>query len=141
MKVLSKARPALKYVSKAPARLANAIVFNAIASLPIGSFLGPYPIVNSSEDPESTKKWVKVSVAIILMLIVGAVAASVAGGIGLYILGVFNNTNVKIPASYNFLSPLVPTVGSLFTILGVAILIIILVVLVLKVLLKSSEEL
>ena len=59
---------------------------------------------------------------LILMLVIVLVLAGVIGtiflGVGAYVLGVFNSSNIVIPSQYNLLKSIPSTASSLITILG-----------------------
>jgi hypothetical protein len=79
---------------------------------------------------EETAMWRELLPAIItgivgiVVLVVGAVTSSVTSGIGVYILGTFNNSGIKIPGNYNFLQSLTPILPTVFTLLGVSLLVV-----------------
>ncbi len=63
----------------------------------------------------------------VVVLVVGAVTSSVTSGIGYYILGTFNKSGINIPGGsggYNFLEAVSPILSTVFTLLGVALLVI-----------------
>jgi hypothetical protein len=92
-----------------------------------------------ADDEASFKDQFKYIVLAIVVLVVGTIIVSIVGGVGLYILGIFNSTVVKIPSSYNFLGPISPALGSIFEIL-VVVLIIVALVLVIKRLMRVADE-
>ena len=67
--------------------------------------------------PEGLKKTILSIVVGIVLVIVGAVGASIATGVGDYILGSLNKTGFTIPASANYLSPIGSMPSSVFLIL------------------------
>jgi len=91
-----------------------------------------------ADDDENYKDKFKYIIVAIVVLVVGAVTVSIVSGVGIYILNVFNTTAVKIPANYNFVSPIAPTLGSIFQIL-VVVLIIVALIFVIKYLMKSTD--
>jgi predicted membrane protein len=91
-----------------------------------------------ADDDENYKDKFKYIIIAIVVLVVGAVTVSIVSGVGLYILNVFNNTAVKIPANYNYVSPIAPTLGSIFQIL-VVVLIIIALIFVIRYLMRSTD--
>jgi len=116
--------PMLVYIS-----LLN--VFRAMG-LPIG-----IPIMMADEDDNYKDKFKYIIIAIVV-LVVGAVTVSIVSGVGLYILNVFNTTAVKIPSNYNYVTPIAPTLGSIFQIL-VVVLIIIALIYVIRYLMRSTD--
>ena len=95
------------------------------------------PIMMADDDDNYKDKFKYIIVAIVV-LVVGAVTVSIVSGVGIYILNVFNTTAVKIPANYNFVSPIAPTLGSIFQIL-VVVLIIVALIFVIRYLMKSTD--
>ncbi len=91
-----------------------------------------------ADDEDNFKDKFKYIVIAIVVLIVGAVTVSIVSGVGIYILNIFNTTAVKIPASYNYVSPIAPTLGSIFQIL-VVVLIIVALIYVIRYLMKSTD--
>jgi hypothetical protein len=124
------------------------VVLNALAMIaimvawfqgaPLRSVLPKLPIM-MADDEASFKDQFKYIVLAIVVLVVGTIIVSIVGGVGLYILGIFNSTVVKIPQSYNFLGPISPALGSIFEIL-VVVLIIVALVLVIKRLMRVADE-
>ncbi len=55
--------------------------------------------------PEGLKKTILALVVGIVLVIVGAVGASIATGVGYYILQALNKTGFIIPASANYVTP------------------------------------
>ena len=76
----------------------------------------------------------------IVLVIVGAVGASIATGVGDYILGSLNKTGFTIPASANYLTPIGSLPSSVFLILMI-VFIVIGVVVIIEALLKSFSGL
>ena len=95
------------------------------------------PIIMVDDDDNYKDKFKYIIIAIVV-LVVGAVTVSIVSGVGIYILNVFNTTAVKIPANYNFVSPIAPTLGSIFQIL-VVVLIIVALIFVIRYLMKSTD--
>jgi len=95
------------------------------------------PIIMADDDDNYKDKFKYIIIAIVV-LVVGAVTVSIVSGVGIYILNVFNTTAVKIPANYNFVSPIAPTLGSIFQIL-VVVLIIVALIFVIRYLMKSTD--
>jgi len=95
------------------------------------------PIIMIDDDDNYKDKFKYIIIAIVV-LVVGAVTVSIVSGVGIYILNVFNTTAVKIPANYNFVSPIAPTLGSIFQIL-VVVLIIVALIFVIRYLMKSTD--
>jgi predicted membrane protein len=95
------------------------------------------PIMMADDDDNYKDKFKYIIIAIVV-LVVGAVTVSIVSGVGIYILNVFNTTAVKIPANYNFVSPIAPTLGSIFQIL-VVVLIIVALIFVIRYLMKSTD--
>lgn len=95
--------------------------------------------IMADDDEGNYKDKFKYIVIAIIVLVVGAVTVSIVSGVGLYILNVFNTTAVKIPANYNYVSPIAPTLGSIFQIL-VVVLIIVALIFVIKYLMKSTDS-
>jgi len=95
------------------------------------------PIIMADDDENYKDKFKYIIVAIVV-LVVGAVTVSIVSGVGLYVLNVFNTTAVKIPSNYNYVSPIAPTLGSIFQIL-VVVLIIVALIFVIKYLMKSTD--
>ncbi len=91
-----------------------------------------------ADDEDNFKDKFKYIVIAIVVLIVGAVTVSIVSGVGIYILNIFNTTAVKIPANYNYVSPIAPTLGSIFQIL-VVVLIIVALIYVIRYLMKSTD--
>jgi predicted membrane protein len=91
-----------------------------------------------ADDEDNFKDKFKYIVIAIIVLIVGAVTVSIVSGVGIYILNIFNTTAVKIPANYNYVSPIAPTLGSIFQIL-VVVLIIVALIYVIRYLMKSTD--
>jgi predicted membrane protein len=100
--------------------------------------LAPRLPIMMADDDENYKDKFKYIIIAIVVLVVGAVTVSIVSGVGLYILNVFNNTAVKIPANYNYVSPIAPTLGSIFQIL-VVVLIIIALIFVIRYLMRSTD--
>jgi energy-converting hydrogenase Eha subunit E len=76
----------------------------------------------------------------IVLVIVGAVGASIATGVGDYILGSLNKTGFTIPSSANYLTPIGSLPSSVFLILMI-VFIVIGVVVIIEALLKSFSGL
>ena len=95
------------------------------------------PIIMVDDDDNYKDKFKYIIIAIVV-LVVGAVTVSIVSGVGIYILNVFNTTAVKIPSNYNFVSPIAPTLGSIFQIL-VVVLIIVALIFVIRYLMKSTD--
>jgi len=109
-------------------------MFTSLSSAAMGIRL---PIMMADDDDNYKDKFKYIIVAIVV-LVVGAVTVSIVSGVGIYILNVFNTTAVKIPANYNFVSPIAPTLGSIFQIL-VVVLIIVALIFVIRYLMKSTD--
>jgi len=105
----------------------NEIVIGLTTRLPI-----------MADDDENYKDRFKYIIVAIVVLVVGAVTVSIVSGVGLFILNTFNTTAVKIPSNYNFVTPIAPTLGSIFQIL-VVVLIIIALIFVIRYLMKSTD--
>jgi len=105
--------------------------------IPRLNFAGKLPIM-MADDEDNFKDKFKYIVIAIVVLIVGAVTVSIVSGLGTYILNIFNSTAVKIPSSYNYVSPIAPTLGSIFQIL-VVVLIIVALIYVIRYLMKSTD--
>lgn len=121
--------------ARAAARLLNSVVAPAIAA----SMLGGRPGWIMADGDDNWGDKFKYIVAAIVVVVLGAVTVSIISGVGIYILGVFNSTAVKIPNSVNYLSPISPMLGSVFELL-IVVLIIVALVLVIKSLRKTTEE-
>ena len=91
-----------------------------------------------ADDDDNYKDRFKYIIVAIVVLVVGAVTVSIVSGVGLYILNTFNTTAVKIPSNYNFVGPIAPTLGSIFQIL-VVVLIIVALIYVIRYLMKSTD--
>jgi len=91
-----------------------------------------------ADDDDNYKDRFKYIIIAIVVLVVGAVTVSIVSGVGIFILSTFNTTAVKIPNSYNFLNPIAPTLGSIFEIL-VVVLIIVALIYVIRYLMKSTD--
>jgi len=91
-----------------------------------------------ADDDDNYKDRFKYIIIAIVVLVVGAVTVSIVSGVGIFILSTFNTTAVKIPSSYNFLNPIAPTLGSIFEIL-VVVLIIVALIYVIRYLMKSTD--
>jgi len=91
-----------------------------------------------ADDDDNYKDRFKYIIIAIVVLVVGAVTVSIVSGVGIFILNTFNTTAVKIPSSYNFLNPIAPTLGSIFEIL-VVVLIIVALIYVIRYLMKSTD--
>ena len=102
-------------------------------------FVLPKLPIMMADDEASFKDQFKYIILAIVVLVVGTIIVSIVGGVGLYILGIFNTTVVKIPSTYNFLGPISPALGSIFEIL-VVVLIIVALVLVIKRLMRVADE-
>ena len=109
-------------------------MFISLSSAVMGTRL---PIMMADDDDNYKDKFKYIIIAIVV-LVVGAVTVSIVSGVGIYILNVFNTTAVKIPSNYNFVSPIAPTLGSIFQIL-VVVLIIVALIFVIKYLMKSTD--
>jgi len=109
-------------------------MFISLSSTVMGTRL---PIMMADDDDNYKDKFKYIIIAIVV-LVVGAVTVSIVSGVGIYILNVFNTTAVKIPSNYNFVSPIAPTLGSIFQIL-VVVLIIVALIFVIKYLMKSTD--
>jgi len=103
----------------------------------MGKAITKLPIMMTDDD-ENYKDKFKYIIISIVVLVVGAVTVSIVAGVGVYVLNVFNTTAVKIPSNYNFVSPVVPTLGSIFQIL-VVVLIIVALIFVIRYLMKSTD--
>ncbi len=84
---------------------------------------GWLPIMMADDDDNYKDRFKYIIVAIVV-LVVGAVTVSIVSGVGLFILNTFNTTAVKIPSNYNFVNPIAPTLGSIFQILVVVLIIV-----------------
>ena len=91
-----------------------------------------------ADDDDNYKDRFKYIIVAIVVLVVGAVTVSIVSGVGLFILNTFNTTAVKIPSNYNFVTPIAPTLGSIFQIL-VVVLIIVALIYVIRYLMKSTD--
>ncbi len=91
-----------------------------------------------ADDDDNYKDRFKYIIVAIVVLVVGAVTVSIVSGVGLFILNTFNTTAVKIPSNYNFVNPIAPTLGSIFQIL-VVVLIIVALIYVIRYLMKSTD--
>jgi len=91
-----------------------------------------------ADDDDNYKDRFKYIIIAIVVLVVGAVTVSIVSGVGIFILSTFNTTAVKIPSAYNFLNPIAPTLGSIFEIL-VVVLIIVALIYVIRYLMKSTD--
>jgi len=109
-------------------------MFTSLSSAAMGIRL---PIMMADDD-ENYKDRFKYIIVAIVVLVVGAVTVSIVSGVGLYILNTFNTTAVKIPSNYNFVNPIAPTLGSIFQIL-VVVLIIVALIYVIRYLMKSTD--
>ena len=109
-------------------------MFISLSSAVMGTRL---PIIMADDDDNYKDKFKYIIIAIVV-LVVGAVTVSIVSGVGIYILNVFNTTAVKIPSNYNFVSPIAPTLGSIFQIL-VVVLIIVALIFVIRYLMKSTD--
>ena len=109
-------------------------MFTSLSSAAMGIRL---PIMMADDD-ENYKDRFKYIIVSIVVLVVGAVTVSIVSGVGLFILNTFNTTAVKIPSNYNFVNPIAPTLGSIFQIL-VVVLIIVALIYVIRHLMKSTE--
>jgi len=109
-------------------------MFTSLSSAAMGIRL---PIMMADDD-ENYKDRFKYIIVAIVVLVVGAVTVSIVSGVGLYILNTFNTTAVKIPSNYNFVTPIAPTLGSIFQIL-VVVLIIVALIYVIRYLMKSTD--
>jgi hypothetical protein len=109
-------------------------MFTSLSSAAMGIRL---PIMMADDDDNYKDRFKYIIVAIVV-LVVGAVTVSIVSGVGLYILNTFNTTAVKIPSSYNFVTPIAPTLGSIFQIL-VVVLIIVALIYVIRYLMKSTD--
>ena len=109
-------------------------MFTSLSSAAMGIRL---PIMMADDDDNYKDRFKYIIVAIVV-LVVGAVTVSIVSGVGLFILNTFNTTAVKIPSSYNFVTPIAPTLGSIFQIL-VVILIIVALIYVIRHLMKSTD--
>ena len=111
-------------------------MFTSLSSAVI-SLATRLPIMMADDDENYKDKFKYIIIAIVV-LVVGAVTVSIVSGVGIYILNVFNTTAVKIPSNYNFVSPIAPTLGSIFQIL-VVVLIIVALIFVIRYLMKSTD--
>jgi hypothetical protein len=84
---------------------------------------------------EGLKKTILAIVVGVVLVIVGAVGASIASGVGTYILEALNKTGFTIPPSANYLTPIGSLPSSVFLILMV-VMIVIGVVVIIQALLK-----
>ena len=109
-------------------------MFTSLSSAAMGIRL---PIMMADDDDNYKDRFKYIIVAIVV-LVVGAVTVSIVSGVGLYILNTFNTTAVKIPSNYNFVNPIAPTLGSIFQIL-VVVLIIVALIYVIRYLMKSTD--
>ena len=109
-------------------------MFTSLSSAAMGIRL---PIMMADDD-ENYKDRFKYIIVSIVVLVVGTVTVSIVSGVGLYVLNTLNSTAVKIPSNYNFVTPIAPTLGSIFQIL-VVVLIIVALIYVIRHLMKSTE--
>ena len=109
-------------------------MFTSLSSAAMGIRL---PIMMADDD-ENYKDRFKYIIVAIVVLVVGAVTVSIVSGVGVFILNTFNTTAVKIPSAYNFINPIAPTLGSIFEIL-VVVLIIVALIYVIRYLMKSTD--
>jgi hypothetical protein len=136
--------PAIQVVASIELRVvlnALAMIWLMLAWLQAASyrFVLPKLPIMMADDEASFKDQFKYIILAIVVLVVGTIIVSIVGGVGLYILGIFNDTVVKIPSTYNFLGPISPALGSIFEIL-VVVLIIVALVLVIKRLMRVADE-
>jgi len=103
----------------------------------LNDILTGLPIMMADDDDNYKDRFKYIIVAIVV-LVVGAVTVSIVSGVGLFILNTFNTTAVKIPSNYNFVNPIAPTLGSIFQIL-VVVLIIVALIYVIRYLMKSTD--
>jgi len=121
----------------APRNALMILVYQFLASM--GKAISKLPIMMADDDDNYKDKFKYIIISIVV-LVVGAVTVSIVAGVGVYVLNVFNTTAVKIPSGYNFVSPVVPTLGSIFQIL-VVVLIIVALIFVIRYLMKSTDTL
>jgi len=86
--------------------------------------------------PEGLKKTILAVVVGVVLVIVGAVGASIAAGVGNYILQALNKTGFTIPSSANYLTPIGSLPSSVFLILMI-VMIVIGVVVIIEALIRS----
>jgi len=86
--------------------------------------------------PEGLKKTILAVVVGIVLVIVGAVGASIATGVGSYILQSLNKTGFTIPSTANYLTPIGSLPSSVFLILMI-VFVVIGVVVIIEALLKA----
>lgn len=96
------------------------------------------PIMTTTDD-ENFKDKFKYIILVITVILGIAKTVSTTTDIGLYIVGVFNTTAVKIPPSINFVSTVASTTGSLIQIL-VVVLVIVALLYVIRFLLKPTDS-
>lgn len=131
-------------------QISLAILFNVLTSIKAmfaklsglkGIALGPAPRlpIKMADDEENYKDKFKYVITAIIILLAGVKTISNVTNIALYILGVFNTTAVKILASYNFVTPIALTIGSIFEIL-VVVLIIMALLFVIRYLMRATDS-
>jgi hypothetical protein len=106
-----------------------------------GIALGPaleIPIM-TTDDSENFKDKFKYIILVIAVFLGIVKTVSTITDIGLYIVGVFNTTAVKIPPSNNYVSTVASTTGSIIQIL-VVVLIIVALLYVIRFLLKPTDS-
>ncbi|MCI4407559.1 MAG: hypothetical protein JHC26_00570 [Thermofilum sp.] len=103
------------------------------------SLVPKLPIMMAGEEEENFKDRFKYLILAIVVLVVGAVTVSIVSGVGLYVLNTFNTTAVKIPANYNYIEPIAPSLGSIFQILTV-VLIIVALIYVIRYLMRTTDS-
>lgn len=59
----------------------------------------------------------------IILLVVGLGGASIAAGIIIYVLGVFNQTGIMIPSNYNFVKAVTSVIQTVALIAGILLLV------------------
>jgi len=69
--------------------------------------------------PEGLKKTILAVVVGIVLVMVGAVGASIAAGVGNYILQTLNETGFTIPTYANYVAPIEGLASSLFLIMRI----------------------
>jgi len=79
------------------------------------------PVVDETGFGQTLRNVAPVVIGVLISIMVAVVVLSITGGMGYYILGVFNNTGVTIPAKVNFLNTAITIMPGAVTLLVIMV--------------------
>jgi uncharacterized membrane protein len=85
-------------------------------------YLLSLPFVRSLSG-EDTKKELNTAITLLIIGVVGVLAVVITVALATYILGTFNSSGIQIPQSVNYFNTISPIVGTVVTIVFVALLV------------------